>query len=585
MTPETPGDLPSSPANPSTPDDGNPCGCGAVGGDPINTATGNLFEAQTDYTAAPVTGLALTRYYNSQDLTNSAFGEGWHSTWHRSLTQSSASTMSVTRADGREDTFTLTAGVWTADPDVTSRLAPLTTAGKQVGWRLVTADDTSETYAQAGQLTAVTTRAGLTTRLAYNPTGQLTTVTGPFGDKLSFVNDASGRVVTMTVPDGGVFAYAYDANDNLVSVTHPDKSVRKYVYGDAAFPHALTEIVDEDGNAYASWTYDSAGRAVTSQHAGGVDLTTVAYGTGTSSVTDADKNTHSYTLETQFDLVKPTALSGAPYPAAGGKAFTYDANGFVASRTDFNGNVTTYTHDARGDETSRTEAAGTALARTITTAWLAAFHLPATITEPGRVTSFADDAHGNLLKKTVAAGSLTRSWAYTYNAAGQVLTMTDPLGHVTAYTYDATGDVATVKDALGHVTTFTGYDLDGRPTSFTDPNGLVAKLTYNFRGEPTSRTVGGEVTTYAYDLAGQLRKTTRPDGSYLLYAYDAAHRLVQVTDAAGNQIVYTHDPASNLLAVRFYDPSGTRRQTHFTSTIWRTASPRRSATTQFVLPC
>ncbi|MGH7046480.1 MAG: DUF6531 domain-containing protein [Stellaceae bacterium] len=257
--PETPDDQSSSPADPSTPDDANPCGCGAVSGDPINTATGNLFEAQTDYTAAPVTGLALTRYYNSQDVTNSAFGEGWHSTWHRSLTHTSTSTMTVTRADGREDNFTLTAGIWKADPDVTSRLSAVPATGTQTGWRLVTADDTVESYALAGQLTSVTTRAGLVTRLAYNASGQLTTVTGPFGDRLGFVNDADGRVAQVTAPDGGVFTYAYDGNDNLVSVTHPDKSVRRYVYGDTAFPHALTGIIDEDGNAYASWTYDAQG--------------------------------------------------------------------------------------------------------------------------------------------------------------------------------------------------------------------------------------------------------------------------------------------------------------------------------------
>jgi YD repeat-containing protein len=365
-------------------------------GDPINAATGNKFQVETDFAAAPVTGLALTRYYNSQDTTKSGFGTGWRSGWHRSLNPISAGTVSVTRADGREDTFTLKAAIWQADPDVTSRLTAVLNAGKQIGWRLVTADDTTETYALAGQLTAVTTRGGLVTTLDYNAGGQLTSVTGPFGDRLSFVNDATGRVTKMTAPDGGVYAYAYDASDNLVSVTHPDKSVRKYVYGDATFPHALTGIVDEDGNPYASWAYDAQGRVVSSQHAGGADLTSVAYNaSGTSSVTDANKNAHTYSLLTQFDLVKPTALNGAPYPPAGGKAFTYDANGFVASRTDYDGNLTTYAHDARGNETSRAEAAGTALARTTSTAWLANFHLPASIVEPGRVTSFSYDAKGN----------------------------------------------------------------------------------------------------------------------------------------------------------------------------------------------
>ncbi|MGH7116825.1 MAG: DUF6531 domain-containing protein [Stellaceae bacterium] len=37
-----------------------PCSCQA--GDPINAATGNIFEAETDYTAPPAAGLGFTRY-------------------------------------------------------------------------------------------------------------------------------------------------------------------------------------------------------------------------------------------------------------------------------------------------------------------------------------------------------------------------------------------------------------------------------------------------------------------------------------------------------------------------------------------
>ena len=328
-------------------------------GNPINAATGNKFQVERDFTGAPVTQLALIRYYNSQDTTAGAFGTGWRSTWQRSVNALSPTAVTVTRADGRADVFTLNGNTWQADPDVTSRLTTmLNSSNQQIGWRVITNDDTVETYALTGQLTAVTTRAGLTTTLSYNASAQLTAVTGPFGDKLSFAHDASGRIISMTAPDGGIYSYAYDGNNNLISATHPDGSIRKYVYGNASFIHALTAIIDENGNTFASWTYDAEGRAVSSQHAGGADLTKVAYGAGTSTATDARGNAHTYTLLTQFNLVKPTALSGAVYPPAGGHAFTYDVDGFLASRTDYDGNLTTYTHDARGDQTSRTEASG-----------------------------------------------------------------------------------------------------------------------------------------------------------------------------------------------------------------------------------
>jgi YD repeat-containing protein len=82
---------------------------------------------------------------------------------------------------------------------------------------------------------------------------------------------------------------------------------------------------------------------------------------------------------------------------------TYDANGFVASRTDFNDIVTTFVNDSRGLQTSRTEAVGTPEERTITTEWHPTFRLPIRITEPGKITTFTYDAQGRLLERKVEA--------------------------------------------------------------------------------------------------------------------------------------------------------------------------------------
>ena len=63
---------------------------------------------------------------------------------------------------------------------------------------------------------------------------------------------------------------------------------------------------------------------------------------------------------------------------------------------------------------------------------------------------------------------------------GQVLTVNGPrtdVSDVTTYTYDAKGDVATVTDALGHITRNTAYDPDGKLLTTEDPNGLVTDLT------------------------------------------------------------------------------------------------------------
>ena len=67
----------------------------------------------------------------------------------------------------------------------------------------------------------------------------------------------------------------------------------------------LTGIIDENGNHYATWTYDSQGRATSSQHAGGADLTKVAYND-----TDGSR-TVTYPLGAQF-VYKFTTMQNAP---------------------------------------------------------------------------------------------------------------------------------------------------------------------------------------------------------------------------------------------------------------------------------
>jgi RHS repeat-associated protein len=542
-------DLTPSTVNPPK-NQGCPCSGVAVG-DPINSGAGNLFEAETDFVGAPNTQLELRRYNNSQIKTTvSAFGANWSSTFNR-FVMASGSTAKVTRPNGQVESFTKTGSTWVSDPDVTDVLMQV--AG---GWQLLSSDDSVEAFSSNGALSTITTRAGLVTKMTYNTSNQLAQVTGPFGHILSFAYNGNGLISRMTTPDGGVYAYAYDANSNLISVTYPDNSKRQYVYQNANFTNFLTGVIDEDGNPYSTWTYAFNALTTSSQHANGVDLTKLTYNSdGSTTITDARGNSHTSTFTTQFGMVKMTAISGAPVQTAAGRAFTYDANGFIASRTDWNGNVTAYTHDARGDETSRTLASGTSIVETVTTAWLTTFHLPTQIIEPNRTTTFGYDSNGNLLTRTLTSTGLTSRWSYTYNSAGQVLTATDPRGEVTTYAYDAKGDLVRATNAKHQGTQFTSFDPDGRPLTILDPNGLLTTLTYNFRGEVTSRIEAQWVTTYAYDPVGQLTTLTRPDGSRLAFTYDAAHRVIGVADSLGNHIVYTLDATSNRVKEQVFNAS------------------------------
>ena len=165
-----------------------------------------------------------------------------------------------------------------------------------------------------------------------------------------------------------------------------------------------------------------------------------------------------------------------------------------------------------------------------------------------------------------------RTWTYTYNGFGQVVTADGPrtdVADVTTTTYYAAddpdmgkrGNIATISNALGHVTSITAYDLNGNPLSIADANGTVTTLAYDLRQRLTSRQVGSELTTYQYDGVGQLLKASLPDGSYVAYTWDAAHRLTDITDAAGNTVHYTLDAMGNRIKEDVKDTQGTLART------------------------
>jgi RHS repeat-associated protein len=246
----------------------------------------------------------------------------------------------------------------------------------------------------------------------------------------------------------------------------------------------------------------------------------------------------------------------------------------VTQSTDQNGNITTYSYDT-DHLTSKTEAFGTPQARTTSYQYLAPnTALPTLVTEPLKQTSYTYYS-GTTLVQTKAitdpATNTSRTWSYTYDSNGRVLTVQGPRTDVngtTTYTYYTCttgvqcGQVQTVKDALGHITTYNTYNAYGQPLTITDPNGVVTTLTYDLRQRLTSRQVGAETTNFSYYPTGLLNRVTLPDSSTLLYTYDGAHRLTQITDEAGNTVKYTLDAMGNRTAENAYDPSNVLHRTH-----------------------
>ena len=594
-------------------------------GNPASPANGNKFERQQVYRG--LNGFELSLAFNTYDDYPTRYGHRWRDSFDRTVALD-GSNVAVFRQDGKAFRFISAGAGWIAQANIDDRLTELKDAqGTRTGWQLyVAAGDETETYDASGRLFSIVSRSGLAQTLTnsdgtsgsnggfvLDATGQPTTAILPaglpirasdnFGRTITFGYDSSSRVVRLTDPAGGAYLFAYGAGSNLVSIGFPDGIVRGFAYNEtvntsgASLPDALTGIIDENGVRFATFKYDAQERIVSTEHAGGAQSYTLSYGAGSTTVTDALGAARTYGFRTVLDVFKNTGIGGPACPSCGPAAQTFDANGNVSSRADWNGNVANYAYDpTRNLETSRIEAFGTSQARTISTQWHPIFRLPAKIAEPLRITTFTYNGDGGascgvqadsvtlvpgaLCSKTVqptsdatgAAGfgaspaGSPRTWTYTYNANGSVIAMdgprTDVADVVTTTYYSSTdpdpgkrGNVATIRNALGHLTSITAYNAHGQPLTIVDPNGLTTTLTYDLRQRLTSRNVGGEVTRYTYDSVGQLTRVTLPDGSFLSYSYDPAHRLTGMRDSLGNRAVYTLDPMGNRTREEVFDPN------------------------------
>lgn len=466
------------------------------------------------------------------------------------------------------------------------------------------------------------------------PGGKLVEVADQFGRNLRFFYDLKGRIAKVSAPDSQFVRYSYSQAGDLVRVSYPDGSSKNYLYNETGLvvyprsPGLLTGTVDEAGGRFSTFQYDIRDRIVQSSHTGGVDQHGFAYFSTNSfisnqvRVTDPIGTSRDYYATVINGVAKSTGVSqpGGSGCGASSSAISYDANGNIASQTDFAGLKTCHANDLnRNLETARLEGLAASSScpsdvaaavpgagqRKFSTQWHPFWRLEARRAEPKRITTRVyngqpDPTNGNAIVScapleaklpdgqpiavlckqleqpttdstgaaafAAAADGPARTWSYTYNQYGQVLTADGPrtdVADITTYTYypDSTanwtlGDLKSVTNALGHVWNYTQYDKAGRLLAASDPNGSAYTFTYTPRGWLKTRSVAGQTTTFDYTPWGGVARVTLPDGTFTAYTWDAAHRLTDISDSLGNATHLTLDNAGNITESSTTDPQG-----------------------------
>ena len=221
-----------------------------------------------------------------------------------------------------------------------------------------------------------------------------------------------------------------------------------------------------------------------------------------------------------------------------------------------------------------------------------AFFDPQADNVPGGRLSYVQDTNGNritlgyndqnqlitlIYANPADAAEPTEQLTLTYNALGFVSQVADGTGAVWAYAYDAAGHLLSVT-APGNLTTTYSYDTGSNPEtvnallSITNPDGSQQNFAYDpsiGRLVGTSANGGAEAITYAYPGEAEVTATDEnnaptttwfndfalparvedPLGGISNYLYDNNGNLIDYTDAGGNTYQYSYDSNGNLTQI------------------------------------
>ena len=495
--------------------------CNSIVGEPINVTNGNMYLQQVDH-VLPGAGhmIHLERTYNSKSTQLGLFGRGWSTAYDESLTIFDSSIVRLNTPDGRAIYFGRPTGSSGAFLSLVGDFhGQITqTAG---GYNLWLKDGTVHQFNSNGRLNSLTDRNGNQTNLAYNLSGKLSSVIDPFGRLLSFFLNINGRVLSIADTTGILADYTYGTNSELLSVTYQDNSGYTFTYDSSL---RLAAARDKLNNLLESHTYDSQGRAITSQRDGGVENYTLNYFSTTEThVTDALGRVTKYFFDTSQGRNVVTRIEGVCGCGGGGSqvlTWTYDNNLNVTQTTDGLGHPTNYTYDSGGNVLTVSDATGT-----ITSTY---------------------NSFGQVLTRTDQMFGVTTN---TYSPTGNLLTSKDALNNTTTFTYDSRGQLLTLTDARNKTTTFT-WDTSGRLTELRDALNNTTDVVYDARARVTIVTNAlTHTTSYEYDAAGRLKKVIYPDTNFVEFTYDLAGRRTKVRDPRGHETSFGYDGAYRLTDV------------------------------------
>lgn len=574
--------------------------------DPVNVATGNFIEEETDMAfAGAVSACSVTRMYNSvavfgQHAVSGVFGAGWSSNIE-SRVHLNAENAVWTMADGREVTFDRmvredgTHGYarapreawWLEELPLTQLMGEegsiadpslryiLHTTGYDASSLLRISDNsgTQHIFSLTGVYLGMSAGAGTAVAYLRDEEGRVSSIVHHRGARINVEYTEDGLVGAIHSSRGQSVRYEYvtlDGRTHLCAV-HGDAGTRRYEHDAAGLIH---RVVASTGTVEVTNYYDPTGRITEQDTEYG---RRVRYRYLPNGITDVSNEDASYTnLWISDQYARLTAIVDAE---GGRSSYAYDDFGNRVSVVDRDGSRTTRYSDERG-------------------------RIIREVTDEGAETLFAYDEHDRVVSMTVSAietdprarraARLARRARLEAEAQGRTLdegasgqesAQSPAVSPMTTVTYEYANDFernpSSMTDGNGHVTRFEW--ADGLLQRVVSPEGVTVSFEYDDFGLLTGirnaeqqltrceYSAAGHLvkivsalgleTEFTYDSAGHMVCRQDPDGSRWRFEYAAGGRLVASVDPAGARTEYEYGPSGDIVAV--VDPLGRRMERSF----------------------
>jgi len=368
-------------------------------------------------------------------------------------------------------------------------------------------------------------------------------------------NYTFGKIAWEKDENGNTTDYTYDYFGRVIQVDYPAGGQKQTEYYDYESPRYVITRVKES----ASSTVDKY------EYFDGLDriIQTITFGEDNKSI--VTKNHYDETGR-EYLVEGPFFSTGTGYPKTPPSAYPYVE--------------TIYDYRSRPVELESPDGSYGTVSTTFSYSGFST-----TKTDPDtRQKTEKKDYLNRIIQVTEHADGGPQYTSYTYNAAGDMLTITDHEGNTTTNTYDTLGRKISMDDPdMGYWEY--EYDANGNLISQTDertdtgPGTMVETAIYNEYDEmrrviSETREIGSGATQYTtlfeYDLSGKPEKTTYPDDFYIEHTYLPGTGLLHTVTGSDSEVYATCtnyepkgktgriDHGNSTYTTYTYDPKSTR---------------------------